>query len=98
MLYIETWKRVLVWMVCAAGLVFAAPNLFYGRVELHNDAVKAIEARGSTPELERCRQLGYGTHTQTRRPKVALFVIRGVTRGGRCDTSTSQRKQGCFSQ
>ncbi|WP_158964693.1 protein translocase subunit SecD [Chachezhania sediminis] len=52
MLYIETWKRVLVWMVCAAGLVFAAPNLFYGRVELHNDAVKAIEARGSTPGLE----------------------------------------------
>ena len=52
MLYIETWKRVLIWLVVVAGLILAAPNLFYGRVELHNDAVKAIEARGATPQLE----------------------------------------------
>ncbi|WP_121064258.1 protein translocase subunit SecD [Chachezhania antarctica] len=52
MLYIETWKRVLIILACAAGLLLAAPNLFYDRVETHNDAVKAIEARGATPELE----------------------------------------------
>ena len=32
--------------------MLAAPNLFYSRVESHNDAVKAIETSGSTPERE----------------------------------------------
>ncbi|MBY6005485.1 protein translocase subunit SecD [Salipiger bermudensis] len=52
MLQIDTWKRVLIWALVVAGLVLAAPNLFYNRVESHNDAVKAIEAQGSTPERE----------------------------------------------
>ncbi|MCB1334245.1 MAG: protein translocase subunit SecD [Roseivivax sp.] len=52
MLQIETWKRVLIWALVAAGLMLAAPNLFYGRVEQHNDALTAIERGGSTPELE----------------------------------------------
>jgi preprotein translocase subunit SecD len=52
MLQIEAWKRVLIWAVCAAGLIFAAPNLFYGKVEQHNDAVAAIESQGATPERE----------------------------------------------
>ncbi|MBN8188589.1 MAG: protein translocase subunit SecD [Salipiger thiooxidans] len=52
MLQIDTWKRVLIWALVVAGLVLAAPNLFYSRVESHNDAVKAIETSGSTAELE----------------------------------------------
>ncbi|MAC78404.1 MAG: protein translocase subunit SecD [Rhodobacteraceae bacterium] len=43
MLQIELWKRVLIWATCAVGLLLAAPNAFYSRVETHNDAAKAIE-------------------------------------------------------
>ncbi len=50
MLQIDTWKRVVIILVCLTGLVMAAPNLFYGNVERHNDAVAEIEALGSTPE------------------------------------------------
>ena len=50
MLQIDAWKRVLIWAVCLAGLIFAFPNGFYTRVEQHNDAVAEIEALGSTPE------------------------------------------------
>ncbi len=52
MLHIETWKRVLIWGAVALGLIYAAPNLFYGRVEAHKDAVAAIESSGSTPGRE----------------------------------------------
>ena len=52
MLQIDAWKRILIWCVCAAGLIFAAPNLNYGTVERHNDAVAEIEALGSTPQRE----------------------------------------------
>jgi len=51
MLQIDTWKRVLIWLVCIGGLVFALPNAFYTRVEQSNDARAAIELRGETPEL-----------------------------------------------
>ncbi|MFP4239597.1 MAG: protein translocase subunit SecD [Rhodosalinus sp.] len=50
MLQIDLWKRVLIWAAVAAGLVLALPNLFYERVETHNDAVAAIEARGGATE------------------------------------------------
>ena len=53
MLYIDLWKRVLIWSLCALGVLLAAPNLFYSRVELHNDAVQTMERTGTaTPELE----------------------------------------------
>lgn len=52
MLKIDLWKRVLIWLVCIAGLLLALPNGFYSRVEMHNDAIAAIELKGSTPELE----------------------------------------------
>jgi preprotein translocase subunit SecD len=57
MLQISTWKRVLIWGVCALGMILALPNLFYGRVEAHNDAVAAIEAAGgvATPEQAAAR-------------------------------------------
>ncbi|MFN6925217.1 MAG: protein translocase subunit SecD [Tabrizicola sp.] len=46
------WKRILILLVCAWGIVGAIPNLFYARVERHNDAVAAIEAAGGTATPE----------------------------------------------
>ncbi|MGC9420065.1 MAG: protein translocase subunit SecD [Rhodovulum sp.] len=51
MLQIALWKRLTILVVVLAGLALAMPNLFYERVERHNDAVKAIETQGATPEL-----------------------------------------------
>ena len=50
MLQIDLWKRVLIWLICATGILLALPNAFYTRVEQSNDARKAIELRGETPE------------------------------------------------
>ncbi|MCT4558924.1 MAG: protein translocase subunit SecD [Pelagimonas sp.] len=50
MLQIDTWKRVLIWSAVVLGLILAMPNVFYGRVETHNDANKAIEAGFDTSE------------------------------------------------
>ena len=44
MLQMPLWKRVLVWGLCGLGLIYAMPNLYYSRVETHNDAAKAIAA------------------------------------------------------
>jgi preprotein translocase subunit SecD len=52
MLQIALWQRVLIWSALAAGLLFALPNLFYDRVERHNDAAAEIAALGATPERE----------------------------------------------
>jgi preprotein translocase subunit SecD len=53
MLQIPVWKRVLILAICAAGIAFSTPNLFYSKVEAHNDAVAAIEAgQVATPELD----------------------------------------------
>ena len=57
MLQISVWKRIAIWLTCAVGLLLAMPNAFYGPVESHNDAVKAIELSGNTPELEVQRAL-----------------------------------------
>ncbi len=48
MLQMETWKRVLILLVTALIVALAVPNVFYGRVETHNDAVKAVERSGGT--------------------------------------------------
>lgn len=52
MLQIPMWKRILIWATCALALLFAAPNLFYERVERHNDATAAIEIGQGTAALE----------------------------------------------
>ena len=52
MLQFDLWKRVLIWLLCAAGLLLALPNAFYTRVEQSNDARAVIETGISTPELE----------------------------------------------
>jgi len=52
MLQIDTWKRVLIWLVCVVGLLLALPNAFYTRVEQSNDAKAAIELGNDTPEMQ----------------------------------------------
>lgn len=49
MLFIDLWKKVVIWVVVASGLVLALPNAFYDRVEQFNDAEKAIEVGFDTP-------------------------------------------------
>lgn len=49
MLQIDLWKRILIWLTVAAGLLLAAPNLFYERVERSNDA-EAVLADGVTAD------------------------------------------------
>ncbi|WP_439522614.1 protein translocase subunit SecD [Marivita sp.] len=51
MLQIDLWKRILIWTTVVVGLGLALPNVFYPRVEQHNDAIAAIEQTGETPEL-----------------------------------------------
>jgi preprotein translocase subunit SecD len=46
MLIFPLWKQILTWLVVAAGLLLAVPNLYYAQVEAHNDAAKAVEAAG----------------------------------------------------
>ncbi|MGL4281473.1 MAG: protein translocase subunit SecD, partial [Albidovulum sp.] len=46
MLQMPLWKQILIWALCALGIVTAAPNLFYNRVERHNDALTASERAG----------------------------------------------------
>lgn len=48
---IALWKRIVIWGLCALALFYASPNLFYPRVERHNDAVEKIAKTGETPEL-----------------------------------------------
>ncbi len=57
MLQIDLWKRIVIVLTCVVGLWLALPNAFYSPVEQHNDAVKAIEQGGATPELEAQRDL-----------------------------------------
>ncbi|WP_372572998.1 protein translocase subunit SecD [Ruegeria jejuensis] len=52
MLQIDTWKRVLIWLVVVAGLLLALPNAFYTRVEQSNDARAAIELGNDTPQMQ----------------------------------------------
>ena len=40
------WKRVLILCTILAAILFALPNLFYERVERHNDAAAAIALQG----------------------------------------------------
>jgi preprotein translocase subunit SecD len=50
MLQIPLWKRLLILLICVSALVFSIPNLFYDRVERHNDAAAALEAGLDTPQ------------------------------------------------
>lgn len=51
------WKRVLILLVCAWGIIAAVPNLNYTQVEKHNDAAAAIDAAGGTATPEQAADL-----------------------------------------
>ncbi|MCR9147129.1 MAG: protein translocase subunit SecD [Rhodobacteraceae bacterium] len=57
MLQIDLWKRIVIWGLVALGLMLAVPNVFYERVETHNDAAAAVEA-GTANEAEMAEALG----------------------------------------
>lgn len=50
MLQIPLWNRLMIIVLVLAGIAFAMPNLFYERVERHNDAVAMIERTGATTD------------------------------------------------
>jgi protein-export membrane protein SecD len=52
MFHIPIWKRIVILGLVAVGVVSAIPNVFYSRVEAHNDAVLEIEDYGATAERE----------------------------------------------
>ena len=53
MLQVSVFRHVLIWGICAIGMVIAMPNAFYSRVELANDARVALETGAApTEELE----------------------------------------------
>ncbi|AGI67798.1 protein export membrane protein SecD/SecF-fusion protein [Octadecabacter antarcticus 307] len=51
MLKIDLWKRTVIWLVVAFGIIVAMPNGFYSKVEVSNDAEAIIAESGTTPEL-----------------------------------------------
>ncbi|WP_417601354.1 protein translocase subunit SecD [Pararhodobacter oceanensis] len=57
MLQLSMWKRALIILLCLAAVIYAVPNIFYDRVERHNDAVALIEAGQDSPELQAERAL-----------------------------------------
>lgn len=59
MLQIPMWKRILILAVCLFGIVSAAPNLFYGRVETHNDAIAAAEKAGFETEAQAAARVAW---------------------------------------
>jgi preprotein translocase subunit SecD len=56
-MFTPLWKRLLIWAVVALGLLMAAPNLFYSRVESHNDAQAAVAQSGAEPSPEQAAAL-----------------------------------------
>lgn len=56
MMHIPLWRRVLIWLICATGILLAMPNAFYSRVEQANDAEAAIAAGAAEPGLAAAAQ------------------------------------------
>jgi len=57
MLQFSLWQKLLIMIICIAGVLFSIPNVFYNRVENKNDILNAI-SKGqelSPSELEKLR-------------------------------------------
>src|SRR5690606_6780596 len=52
MLHIPPWKRIVIWGLCALGLLTAPPTAFYARAERHNAAAVAAERAGFESEAQ----------------------------------------------
>ena len=59
MLQISLWKRLVILGLCLLGLALASPNLFYSRVEGHNDALSALEKTGTLTEAQEAARAGW---------------------------------------
>ena len=59
MLQISLWKRLVILGLCLLGLALASPNLFYSRVEGHNDALSALEKTGTLTEAQEAVRAGW---------------------------------------
>lgn len=59
MLQFPLWKRIIIVLVSLAGLALAAPNLFYGRVEKHNDAQTALVKTGALTDEQKADLAGW---------------------------------------
>ena len=59
MLFIDLWKKVVIWVVVALGLVLALPNAFYDRVEQYNELKRRLRL-GLI--LKIVKKLGFGRH------------------------------------
>ena len=59
MLHLDLWKRLVIWGLMALGLLFAMPNVFYNRVEGHNDAIAALEKGAAPSETLATAQAGW---------------------------------------
>ena len=58
MLEMPLWKRFFILVVVGFGLFYAVPNLFYAKVEAHNDSVAEVDLTGvTTPETDANRAL-----------------------------------------
>ena len=49
MLQFSLWQKILIWSVCALGILFALPNAFYTRVEIKNDIAEALSKGSQIP-------------------------------------------------
>ncbi len=52
MLEMPLWKRLVIILISLWGILASAPNLFYTRVEAHNDAAKSILAGQDSAEMQ----------------------------------------------
>ena len=59
MQHFPLWKRILVIGLCLAGFALGVPNLFYNRVEAHNDAVTVLERDGAVTDAQSAAMAGW---------------------------------------
>ncbi|ADO42503.1 protein translocase subunit SecD [Ketogulonicigenium vulgare] len=57
-MHIPLWRRILTWVVVAAGVLAAVPNAFYATVEQSNDAKSQIES-GVSDDALRAQAAGW---------------------------------------
>jgi preprotein translocase subunit SecD len=50
-MFLPLWQRLVIWAICAGGILLSVPNLFYGTVERSNDAEAVIETGVSDDTL-----------------------------------------------
>ncbi|MDO5641822.1 MAG: protein translocase subunit SecD [Paracoccus sp. (in: a-proteobacteria)] len=78
MLDIPLWRRVLIIGVAALGLFWAMPNLFYSRVEAHNDALAESRQAGFVTEEQQAAIDGWPSWLPSRLVNLGLDLRGGA--------------------